>query len=93
MNKICFLTLKGKRDNRGRGREVGGRDLALIFSCVVRPETLSAVKEWLKQLPSQGLEAVDCGSYTLDEPQIAAIEKAVLDVQVHVHTLWNAVLL
>ena len=51
----------------------------------VRPETLSAVRDWLKQLPSQGLEAVDCGSYTLDGPQIAAIEKAVLDVQVRVY--------
>ena len=80
MNKICFLTLKGKRDIGGRGREL------VIFSRIVRPETLSAVKEWLKQLPSQGLEAVDCSSYTLDEPQIAAIEKAVLDVQVHTCT-------
>ena len=41
------------------------------------------MREWLKQLPSQGQEAVDCGSYTLDTPQIAAIEKAVLDVQVY----------
>ena len=49
------------------------------------------MREWLKQLPSQGLEAVDCGSYTLDEPQIAAIEKAVLDIQVHVHIILNAV--
>ena len=47
-----------------------------------RSESLSAVKEWLKQLPSQGQEAVDCGSYTLDAPQIAAMEKAVFDVQV-----------
>ena len=47
-----------------------------------RAERLSDVKDWLKQLPSQGLEAVDCGSYTLDPPQIAAVEKAVLDVQV-----------
>ena len=85
MNKICFPTLKGE----GEGEE----RVSINFSHVFRPETLSAVKEWLKQLPSQGLEAVDCGSYTLDEPQIAAIEKAVLDVQVHVHTLWNAVLL
>lgn len=93
MNKICFLTLKGKRDN-GEGERGGRRERELVlilFSHVVRPETLSAVKEWLKQLPSQGLEAVDCGSYTLDEPQIAAIEKAVLDVQVH--TLSNTVIL
>ena len=51
-------------------------------TCTYRSETLSAVKEWLKKLPSQGLEAVDCGSYTLDPPQIAAIEKAVSDIQV-----------
>ena len=45
------------------------------------------MKEWLKQLPSQGLEAVDCGSFTLDAPQIAAVEKAVCDVQVRkIHT-------
>ena len=77
---------------RRRERERKVSNISFLLS-PVRPETLSAVKEWLKQLPSQGLEAVDCGSYTLDEPQIAAIEKAVLDVQVHIHTLWNAVLL
>ena len=75
----------GRERERKRERE-RDREIAFIFSHIIRPETLSAVKEWLKQLPSQGLEAVDCGSYTLDEPQIAAIEKAVLDVQVHVHT-------
>ena len=46
-------------------------------------ETLASVKEWLKQLPSQGQDAVDCGSLTLDEPQIAAIEKAVHDMKVY----------
>ena len=82
MNKICFPTLKGKGNcfervnKRGRESEIGrergrGRSVSNIFPFFpVRPETLSAVKEWLKQLPSQGLEAVDCGSYTLDEPQI-----------------------
>lgn len=53
------------------------RDLASVF--------IFLGLEWLKQLSSQGLEAVDCGSYTLDEPRIAAIEKAVLDVQVLLH--------
>ena len=56
-----------------------------MFCHIFRPETLSAVREWPKQLSSQGLESVDCGSYTLDEPRIAAIEKAVLDVQVLLH--------
>ena len=51
-----------------------------MFCHIFRPETLLAVREWPKQLSSQGLEAVDCDSYTLDEPQIAAIERAVLDV-------------
>ena len=45
-------------------------------------ESISAVKDWLKKLPSEGADAVDCGSETLDKPQIAAIEKAVLDMQV-----------
>ena len=54
-------------------------EVGVIFC---RSETLSGVREWLKKLPSQGQEAVDCGSCTLDAPQIAAIEKAVLDVQV-----------
>ena len=58
-----------------------------MFCHIYRPETLSAVREWPKQLFSQGLEAVDCGNYTLDEPQIADIEKAVLDVQVLLHEI------
>lgn len=33
----------------------------------------------MKQLPTQSMEPVSCGSLTLDEPQIAAIEKAVMD--------------
>ena len=45
-------------------------------------ETLSSLKEWLKQLPSYGMEAVECGSLTLDGPQIAAIEEAVLNMEV-----------
>ena len=108
MNRTCFLTLKGKGDNkvcvwrgregermcvcvcvREREREREREKVSSVVYHTVRPETLSAVREWLKQLPSQGLEAVDCGSYTLDEPQIVAIEKAVLDVQVR--TLRNAV--
>jgi len=47
-------------------------------------ESLSAVKEWLKQLPTNDIKPVQCGSFTLDEPQIAAIEKAVLDVEIAV---------
>lgn len=53
-------------------------------------ESLAVVREWLKQLPTHSMESVDCGSLTLDEPQIAAVEKAVADMQVHalqlVHT-------
>ena len=45
-------------------------------------ESVSSVKEWLKKLPSEGADAVDCGSDTLDKPQITAIEKAILDMQV-----------
>ena len=52
----------------------------LIF--LIRPETLSSLKEWLKQLPSFGMDPVECGSLTLDEPHIAAIEKSVLDLEV-----------
>ena len=36
----------------------------------------------MKQLPTYGLEPVDCGSLIMNAPQIAAIEKAVLDMQV-----------
>ena len=50
------------------------------FQC--RPESISTVKEWLKKLPSEGVDSVDCGSLTLDKPQIAAIEKAINDMQV-----------
>ena len=39
------------------------------------------MKEWLKKLPTQGMDTVDCGGQSLDEPQIVAIEKATLDVQ------------
>ena len=67
---------------RERERKGGRERVSSVVYHTVRSETLSAVREWLKQLPSQGLEAVDCGSYTLDEPQIAAIERAVLDIQV-----------
>lgn len=42
-----------------------------------RPENLSAVKEWMKQLPSQHIDTVDCGSSLLDAPQVEAIEKAI----------------
>ena len=56
--------------------------LMLTLILPIRPETLSSLKEWLKQLPSYGMEAVECGSLTLDGPQIAAIEEAVLNMEV-----------
>ena len=46
------------------------------------PESLTAVREWVKQLPSHGVDAVDCGSELLDTPQITAIEKAVEEAKV-----------
>ena len=52
------------------------------MTSLLSPETLSAVKEWLKQLPTNDMKPVQCGSFTLDEPQIAAIEKAVLDMEI-----------
>ncbi len=52
------------------------------------PETISNVKEWLKGLPSEGADAVDCGSLTLDKPQIVAIEKALYDMQVHCTSIY-----
>ena len=39
--------------------------------------SLEDVKDWLRTLPSHGLEAVTCGSTSLDEPVVEAIEKAV----------------
>ena len=36
----------------------------------------------MKQLPSHGVESVDCGSLLLDSPQVAAIENAISDAQV-----------
>ena len=54
----------------------------LTLILLIRPETLSSLREWLKQLPSYGMEAVECGSLTLDGPQIAAIEEAVLNMEV-----------
>ena len=56
----------------------------------LRPESWSSVQEFLKQLPTYGLEPVDCGSLILDAPQIAAIEKAVLDMQGCVY-VWGGV--
>ena len=54
----------------------------IVSIFVLCPESWSSVQEFLKQLPTYGLEPVDCGSLILDAPQIAAIEKAVLDMQV-----------
>ena len=58
------------------------KSLHMYTSPCCSHESISAVKEWLKALPSEGADAVDCGSLTLDQPQIAAIEKAVYDMQV-----------
>ena len=44
--------------------------------------TLAKVQEWLKKLPTSGTATVDCGGQSLDDPQIAAVEKAVLDMKV-----------
>ena len=48
------------------------------------PENLTALKDWIKQLPSQGIDSVDCGSDLLDAPQVDAIEKAIKDTPVKV---------
>ncbi len=55
----------------------------LLVLSLLSAESLTVVREWLKQLPSHGMESVDCGSLTLDDPQIAAVEKAVADMQVY----------
>ncbi|KAK2552969.1 5'-3' exoribonuclease 1 [Acropora cervicornis] len=39
--------------------------------------SLSEVTDWLKTIPTQKLEPVKCGSASLDEPVVAAIEEAV----------------
>ena len=51
---------------------------------IYRPESLTSVKEWIKQLPSQSIETVDCGSELLEAPQVDAIEKAVREMPVKV---------
>ena len=44
--------------------------------------TLAKVQEWLKKQPVTGISTVDCGGQSLDEPQIAAVEKAVSNMKV-----------
>ena len=44
--------------------------------------TLAKVQEWLKKQPVTGINTVDCGGQSLDEPQIAAVERAVSDMKV-----------
>ena len=56
-----------------------------ILLSTLSPESLSAVREWMKQLPTQGIESVDCGSSLLDAPEVAAIEDAVKRAQVRGH--------
>jgi 5'-3' exoribonuclease 1 len=43
--------------------------------------TLAKVQEWLKKQPVTGINTVDCGGQSLDEPQIAAVERAVSDMK------------
>lgn len=52
-----------------------------------RPESLRGVREWMKQLPSQGMDSVDCGSILIEGPQVMAIEAAVREAQVRVNLL------
>ena len=68
--------MRGREDREGGG---GVRGVSLAVCC--RPGSLVAAREWLLQLPTRGLEPVDCGSQSLDQPQISAIEKAVLGMK------------
>ncbi|CAI8010817.1 5'-3' exoribonuclease 1 [Geodia barretti] len=43
--------------------------------------TLAKVQEWLKKQPTTGISTVDCGGQSLDEPQIAAVERAVSNMK------------
>ena len=51
---------------------------------------LQAAKDWLKSLPTRDMETVDCGSWTLNESQIAEVWSAVQQLKVsmclHMHT-------
>ena len=65
-----------------------GSETSFVCTCCLTlssGETLAHVREWLKQLPTNAMETVDCGGQSLDQPQIAAVEKAVLDMKVCLH--------
>ena len=47
-----------------------------------RSELLSEVHDWLKTIPSLQLEPVKCGSISLDDPVVEAIEQVVLSTKV-----------
>ena len=65
-----------------------GSETSFVCTCCLTlssGETLAQAREWLKQLPTNAMETVDCGGQSLDQPQIAAVEKAVLDMKVCIH--------
>ena len=56
------------------------------LSMYFRGLTIADVQGWIKKQAVNSMDMVDCGGQSLDPPQIAAIEKAVEDVKVHVYT-------
>ena len=48
-----------------------------------RSAPLSEVQDWLKTVPTLGLEPVKCGNNSLDEPVVEAIEEAVRKTKVN----------
>lgn len=49
--------------------------LLLPFPC--SEHSLNKLREWLKQLPTNGVQSVTCGGEALDERQVMAIERIV----------------
>lgn len=47
-----------------------------------RPNPLSEIQDWLKTVPALNLEPVKCGSISLDEPVVEAIEELVQQTKV-----------
>ena len=47
-------------------------------------EKLSDVEAWLKNLPTYGLQPIKCGSFSLDAPQVEAVERLVAQQQKNV---------
>lgn len=58
--------------------------------CFCRSNPLLEVQHWLKTVPALNLEPVKCGSISLDEPVVEALEEAVQQTKVHVKELLNA---